>query len=334
MENNEQNINFLQSGQWRRFQESVGRKTFFIENGGSASSADKFSASIVEHSLPIIGKYFYCPRGPIIKSQVPNQKSQIDLLIHLAKENNAGWIRIDSENEEILEIIKNSIDYKIIKAPHDMQPKEIFVIDISKSEEELLSEMKPKTRYNINLAKKKDVKIISSKEAKYIGEFLRLTREMAKRNGIISHPEEYYRKMFEVLPEGMLKLYTAEYENKVIAANLMLYYSDTAIYLHGASSNEDRNVMAPYLLQWQAILDAKNAGYEFYDFGGVKIQNTKYKIQDTNTWSGITKFKLGFSPNTSPTVFPGSHDIVINSWKYLGYKLFSALFGFYRKLVK
>src|ERR1035437_8851515 len=117
MDNNVQNTNFLQSAEWRKFQESVGRKTFFVENAN-------FSASLIEHALPIVGKYFYCPRGPIVR--ITNQESrimnEIQKLITLAKKEGAGWIRIDPENEETIEIIKNSIDYKIHKAPHDMQP--------------------------------------------------------------------------------------------------------------------------------------------------------------------------------------------------------------------
>jgi lipid II:glycine glycyltransferase (peptidoglycan interpeptide bridge formation enzyme) len=342
MDKNDQNITFLQSKEWRKFQENVGRKTYSI-------TGNCFSASIIKHQLPLVGNYLYIPRGPVmpisnfqfpISNEFPNhndrilKKFKIDFseLIKLAKENNAGWIRIDPENEKILEAIKNSTDYKICKAPHDMQPKEIFVIDISKPEEELLTSMKQKTRYNIKIAQK-NVMVSVSKEKKYVEEFLRLTKEMAKRNGITSHPEEYYRKMIEGLPDEMLKIYVAEYENKIIAANLILFFGDTATYLHGASGNEYRNVMAPYLLQWQAILDAKKAGYLKYDFGGIKSEipnskfqipnetkNSKLKIQNSSDWSGITKFKLGFSLNTKPVVFPGSYDIIIAPFKYWLYR--------------
>ena len=53
---------FLQSEQWRKFQESVGRKTFHLEN-------DNFWVNIILHTLPLIGKYFYLPRGPIFNFQ-------------------------------------------------------------------------------------------------------------------------------------------------------------------------------------------------------------------------------------------------------------------------
>jgi lipid II:glycine glycyltransferase (peptidoglycan interpeptide bridge formation enzyme) len=236
-----------------------------------------------------------------------------------------------------------------------MQPKEILVMDITKSEEELLAEMKPKTRYNIKLSQKHgvSVKVISnfklqiSNQAqnpndqnkldsgsgagmanKYIEEFIRLVKITTKRDKITPHPENYYRKMFEAIPGDILKLYAAEYQNKVIAANLMIFFGKTATYLHGASDNKQRNLMAPYLLQWQAIKDAKKTGCEKYDFGGIKssgptaLDRNNLKRSDRyGSWSGITKFKLGFAPNIKPIEFPGCYDIIINPMKYKLYRI-------------
>jgi len=317
-------------------------------------------------------------------------KNNFDELIRLAKENNAGWIRIDPETDELLEAIRKNTKYKIAKAPHDMQPKELYVIDIAKSEEELLAEMKAKTRYNIKIAQKRGVDIftinlltgqagktqdtclpdrqardkqyskdksqnsnqiqnINDKNFKfYVDEFIRLTSVMAKRQGITAHPEKYYRKMVEVIPGDNLKLYVAEYENKIIAANLVVFYGDTCVYLHGASDDNFRNVMAPYLLQWRQICDAKKAGCARYDFGGIKAANLptgqagsepayakasagkRETVNNRNTWGGITKFKTGFSPKTLPTDFPGSYDIVIDPKKYWLYRMIQKIKSFLR----
>ena len=305
---------FLQSEEWRGFQGSVGRKTHHLEG-------NIFWANIIEHVLPVVGKYFYVPRGPVMpihNSQftIHNQiTKQIQEIIDLAKQKKAGWVRIEPASEEVLKNIKNNIKYRITKAPHDVQPKEIFVIDIAKSEAELLAEMKSKTRYNIKLAEKKEVKISNDKikARKYIEEFLRLVKITATRDGIVSHPENYYRQMLETIPGENLKLYIAEYQDKVIAANLVLFYGDTCTYMHGASDNENRNVMAPYALQWQQIKDAKKNGCTKYDFGGVADANSK--------WSGITRFKTGFSPETASAIFPGSYDIIINKNRYYLYRL-------------
>jgi lipid II:glycine glycyltransferase (peptidoglycan interpeptide bridge formation enzyme) len=319
------NNNFLQSEIWRKFQVSVGREVFFI-------GEESVSASIIEHSLPIVGKYFYIPRWPsarisnyqfLISNQTSNSNDQIfNKLISLAKENNVGWIRIEPENENFFELTK---DFKIEKAPHDMQPRENFVMSITKTEEELLAEMKEKTRYNIKLSQKRGVKIETCNMQhetcnKNIEEFLKLIKQTSDRKGIKSHPESYYKKMLENIPAENLKLYLAEYENATIAGILVIYFGKTATYLHGASSDEFRNVMAPYLLQWQAIQDAKKAGMTEYDFGGIKTCDMQHETCNKNGWAGITKFKMGFSPETKPKEFPGSYDIVINPFKYALYR--------------
>jgi lipid II:glycine glycyltransferase (peptidoglycan interpeptide bridge formation enzyme) len=318
------NNNFLQSNEWRKFQEAFGRKTFHV-------SSDNFSASIIEHKLPIVGSYFYIPRGPIIKNK------GIDELIDLAKKEKAGWIRFDPENEKVLKIIKSSTDLKIVKAPHDVQPKQIFVIDIAGSEEEILAKMKSKTRYNIRLAEKKGLEIKTGQE--YLEDFLRLTKIMAKRQGITPHPDEYYRKMLEIIPEEMARLYVAEYDGpastrgsdrsstrggKIIAANIMVFFSDTAIYLHGASDDNYKNLMAPHLLQWRGIQEAKKRGCIKYDFGGVKAstspQPSPQAGEGVNAWAGITRFKLGFAPDTKPMEFLGSYDIIVSPARYWLYR--------------
>ncbi|MFA5926151.1 MAG: peptidoglycan bridge formation glycyltransferase FemA/FemB family protein [Parcubacteria group bacterium] len=320
---------FLQSDYWRKFQESVGRKTFELEekeeNGGTL-----MYAYVIVHTLPVVGKYFYVPRGPVFlnyESGIRNYEKKIESffenLFKLAKENNVGWIRIEPNSQENLELIRENLSekYKIKKSAVDMQPREILVLDISKSEEELLAGMKQKARYNIRLAEKKGVRATRNAQRatqKNIEEFLRLVKITAKRDEITSHPEEYYRKMLGTIPPEILKLYIAEYEGKIIAANLVLFFGKTATYMHGASDNEHRNVMAPYLLQWQQILDAKKAGCERYDFGGVKISNLKSQI--SNSWGGITKFKTGFAPGVEATRFPGSYDIILNPLKYNLYR--------------
>lgn len=312
---------FLQSEYWRKFQESAGRKTFHVEG-------EVFLANIVEHELPFVGKYFYMPRGPVIKFSNQKVSNYFSEIISLAKKNNIGWIRFDPLDKNILELVKNMAGYKVVKAPHDMQPREIFVIDISRSAEELLARMKSKTRYNIRVAQKKRVKIITSREKKCIDAFCDLVKITARRDGIVSHPRVYYQNMIAAMPEDVLKLYCAEYQGRIIVANLVSFFGGTATYLHGASSNEQRNVMAPYLLQWQAMLDAKKTGCGKYDFGGVSTGSKSPHRRPAeeagikkNAWEGITKFKTGFSPSTEPVGFLGSYDVVLNSGKYYLYRI-------------
>jgi len=312
MDDNSPDGGFLQSDWWKKFQSAAGRKTLNIKG-------ENFWANIIEHKLPLVGKYFYIPRGNILRIKDKNVRNYFDNLIILAKENKAGWLRIEPASDEVLEITKKNVSLPIVKAPHEMQPKELFIIDCSKSEEELLSEMKSKTRYNIKLAEKKGVQIIVSKEKKYVDRFCDLVEITAKRQGIKSHPRAYYQKMLEIIPEENIKLYNAEFEGKIVAANSVIFFGNTVTYLHGASDDQDRSSMATYLLQWRQIQDAKRFGAVGYDFGGV---NTKTK---ENKWSGITRFKQSFSPKTEAIEFPGAYDIIVSPWKYRAYDILRKL---------
>lgn len=295
---------FLQSKEWAKFQEANGREAVTFDN-----------AFGIVHKLPVVGTYLYFPRWPEIG--IMNYESRINNVLDEAEKRNIGWVRVEPKNESLLAELKKVFGKNFVKAPHDMQPRENFVIDISKSEEELLAAMKPKTRYNIRLAEKKGVQVFIVQDEKYREDFFRLIDATARRQKILPHPRGYYEKMFTVFPETMLALFVAEYKRKVIATNLVMFFGDTATYLHGGTSDEYRETMAPALLQWEQIREAKRRGCHFYDFGGVQMQAVSDKLKtESSSWAGITRFKTGFSPNTIPTVFPGSYDIIFDAKKY------------------
>ncbi|MDP2838373.1 MAG: peptidoglycan bridge formation glycyltransferase FemA/FemB family protein [Candidatus Moranbacteria bacterium] len=300
-------IEFLQSAEWLRFQEAAGKETVPF-------AGEDFSANGIVHALPLVGKYLYVPRGPVGK--ISHYQFLISKLIEKAQEKNMKWMRIEPGTEAALEKIKKMTSRKVMKAPHDMQPREIFRIDITKTEEELLQVMKSKTRYNIRLAEKHGVKVFETREKKYSAAFFDLITVTSGRKGITSHPRSYYEKFFQVLPQEMCRLFVAEYEGKVIAANIVIFYGDTVTYLHGGTADEHRDIMAPYLLQWEQIKAAKKEGYQLYDFGGIKTD-----VSSGRSWQGITKFKTGFSLQTTPTVFPGSYDIILDAKAYAVYDM-------------
>ena len=309
-------MELLQSEHWLRFQEAAGRDVVRLSDGG-------FSANGIIHALPLIGKYLYVPRGPIVNENIKYQISNIkESLIAAAKKKNARWIRIEPQTEEALQEFKRMFGAKMVKAPHDVQPKEVFVIDIAKDEESLLSDMKPKTRYNIRLAEKRGVKVFATREGRYRKAFLDLMEATADRKEITPHPRAYYEKFLTAFPEEMCRLFVAEYDGEVLAANLLMVFGATATYLHGGSGDRHREMMAPYLLQWEQMKYAKEKGCTCYDFGGVKTENSQHITDNKkikSDWGGITKFKIGFSPNTAPVVFPGAYDIILDSRAYALY---------------
>ena len=341
----------MQAWEWGEFQKNIDRKVFrfgVINNSSKENNKEVLSddllavALIIKYDLPFGQSYLYCPRGPIIKvSSIKHQASSIlnflfNEIEKIAREEKAVFLKIDppirmSQEQgahPLLEEARRDISKNFKKSLNEIQPRNTLILDLTKSEEELLKEMKPKTRYNIRLAERKGVRIRNYESGimnqEYFEKFWELVEETSRRDKFASHNKNYYWKMLESL-NGICKnnltakLYLAEYKNKTIAANIVLSFGDFCVYLHGASSNEHRNAMAPYLLQWRQILDAKKTGCKSYDFWG--IDSSKSQINSkSNDWSGITRFKKGFGGQERNYI--GAYDLVFNWEKYYLYKLF------------
>jgi lipid II:glycine glycyltransferase (peptidoglycan interpeptide bridge formation enzyme) len=176
--------------------------------------------------------------------------------------------------------------------------------------------MKPKTRYNIKLAEKKRVTIrIAGPEA--FDEFMVLMKDTAKRDGFSLHLADRYLNMLKVLKGGECRAFLAfaDFEGKALAANLMIDSFGMRTYLHGASSSEMRNVMAPYALHWHLIKDAAERGMSAYDFWGI----APVGAPEDHPWAGITRFKLGFGAEV--VEMPGTFDFPLSTFWYGIYKL-------------
>ena len=290
----------LQSELWKNFQEKNGRTCVW----------GNFGLALVE-TLPIVGKYLYVPRGPLTCTQQTQEE-----LMRVAQEHNARWIRVEPGSEEALATFRSGTQrYRIVLAPHAVQPKEILVMSIESIESELLAQMKSKTRYNIRLAEKHGVTVRFSRATKDIEAFIRLIYATTKRKEIHPHPQGYYRNFFEAFDEMVCTVALAEHEGDILAANLLIFFEDTAYYLHGGSSDTGKNLMAPFLLQWEGIKLAKERGMKQYNFGGVSIRERNM------AWAGITRFKQGFAPQAPPLCFPGTYDIILSPWHYRLYRI-------------
>ena len=299
---------FLQSWEWGEAISAEGYKIWRI-----LAKNDQVSGIclLIKYPLPFGFSYFYSPRGPIIENS--KIKDQNEKLWSLLLEEVKKLARTEKAILWRLEPPHPLSNFKKLHGAKAVSPKETLILDLQKNEGALLSEMHQKTRYNINLAAKKNV-IVKEGSVNNLDVFYRLLEETARRDKIKIFPKSHYENIYKILaPQEMIKLFIAEYENNPIAAIMVGYFGNFAVYLHGASSNENRNLMAPYLLQWKAIIDAKANGYESYDFYGVSSGNPK--------WRGITRFKSGFSPQTKFTIFPGTFELTFSRSLYFLFNL-------------
>ncbi len=304
---------FLQSWEWGEFQEKAGFKIFRLgaeENGKLVAVA-----TLIKKPLFFGKSYFYCPRGPVMNYElrITNYELFFEAIKDLAIKENCVFLRFEPD-VELQSKIKNQKS-KIFRTL-DVQPSKTIILDLLQSEDELLKNMHPKTRYNIRLAEKKGVEIREA-EPKEFNDFWCLLDDTCKRDGFRVHEGEYYDKMLSLECKRKenektslnIKLFFAVYNSRVIAANIVGFFGDTATYIHGASGNESRNVMAPYLLQWETIKLAKRLGYRHYDFYGI----------DEKKWPGVTRFKRGFGGREAG--YPGTFDMVFDKKWYNAYKV-------------
>lgn len=290
---------FLQSWQWGDLQEALGRKMRRIE-------ADDLKALVIKHDLPFGKNYIYCPRGPVVKGTSFKLGTFLEKAKEIAKQEKSMFLKVEPAENGVLK------GASFILSNKQIQPPQTIILDTVQSENEILGQMHQKTRYNIKLAQRKGVIIeegdINNQET--INVFLKLLKQTAERDKFFLHMEKYYRKMLEVLGEGkMIRLFLAKYKNQIIAANLVVFFNQTATYLHGASDYNFRQSMAPYLLQWRTILKAKELGLKNYDLYGINEKK----------WPGVTRFKRGFGGRE--VLYPGTFDLVYSHFWYSAYNI-------------
>jgi lipid II:glycine glycyltransferase (peptidoglycan interpeptide bridge formation enzyme) len=183
-----------------------------------------------------------------------------------------------------------------VNSPQNVQPPRTIVIDLRGSEDEILGRMKQKTRYNIRLAEKKDVRVRAWEDLPAFHEMLLVT---AGRDSFGVHSLEYYQRAYDLFhPTGMAELLLAEFEGRPLAALMVFRHGQRAWYVYGASNDEERNRMPAYLLQWEAMRWARARGCEEYDLWGVPDEEETeleagFETRSDGLW-GVYRFKRGF----------------------------------------
>jgi lipid II:glycine glycyltransferase (peptidoglycan interpeptide bridge formation enzyme) len=175
------------------------------------------------------------------------------------------------------------------KAPSDILPPDTIIVDLQADEDAMLARMRAKTRYNIGLSLRKGVRVREGGGAD-LGLWQKLYAQTARRNGIASHGRRYFEALIqEGKTDAEAKLLIAEKGETPLAAMFLSTSADRATYLYGASSGENRNLMASYALQWAAMRLAREESCSSYDLFGVAP-----RPNPDHPMYGLFLFKSGF----------------------------------------
>ncbi len=316
---------FLQSWEWGDFLKVTGedvvrvilplaRAAAWLAKGEiwrGSESVERWSglAQLITRHLPGFGSYTYCPRGPIVTSLF--EKHVSDLARHFP---NNLFFRFDppilsSRPKESMSTERRDLTWhKTIS----IQPTPTWITDLTDSVDHLSAATHKKTRYNIGVAERHGLRLdFTSRDLEPVWHLFKGT---SKRGVFRLHEKEHYQHMLKYLDVGECRTFLATVwkENEPIAANIMVDFAGVRTYLHGASSYHHRAFMAPQLLHWELIKDAKEKGLTLYDWWGVAPED-----QPNHPWAGISRFKRSFPGHEIS--YPGTYDLV---QKPLWYKLY------------
>ena len=319
--------NFQQSLEWQRVKSNWKNEVLLSEdeNGNIVGAI-----SVLIRKIPVFGNMMYIPRGPIC--DIHDKKVLKDLsdgLKELAETYKAFTLKMepdvksgDLKFRHIMEELGFKIKDDAKEFSEGIQPRYVFRLDIKgKTEDEVFSSFQSKTRYNIRLASKKGV-VVREGTREDLKDFYRIMEITGKRDDFMIRPLSYFERMYDELGKEHMKLMMAYYEDKPISGIIDIIYGNKVWYLYGASSNEHRNLMPNYLLQWKMIKYAISQKKDLYDFRGVVGI-----VDESHPQYGLYRFKKGF--NAEFTEFIG--EVYIN-FKPITLKMYKIAEKTYKRL--
>lgn len=299
----------LQSWEWGEFRESLGQKV--IRLGVFDETKIISGYQVVFSSIPKTDFTI----GTLLKGPIPDEQ-MINSLKKIGVEQNAIFIKIEplvtSPNEEVTNFLLNN--GCLLGKP--LFTKNTFWVDLNQTEEQLLSKMHPKTRYNLRLSQKNGVVISEDNSPEAFQTFLDLHFETTKREGFFSHNRQYHETLWNILqPAGMAHLLIDRYQNIPLVTWLLFEFNKVLYYPYGGSSREHKELMPSYNMMWEAIKLGKKLGCQKFDLWGSLGENPDPK----DPWFGFHRFKSGFNPQL--VEFIGTYDLIINPPMYKLYTL-------------
>ena len=301
------NPHVLQSWAWGEFKSRHGwlpTRLLFQEGDRSVAAATLLQRNLLgpgRLSLPL-ASVLYAPKGPALDwTDLARVERLLAALERLARERRALFVKIDPDvyhlgdapafasRPAIADDVAGLLAARGWRlSGEQIQFRNTVLLDLERSEDEILAAMKQRTRRNVRLAMRRGVAIRQGSSAD-LDLFYRLYAETAGRQGFAIRPPGYYLDAWSsFLQAGRAYLLLAEVEGEAVAGLVLFTFGPAAWYMYGASSDRHRETMPNYLLQWEAIRHARAAGCSLYDLWGAPDH-----LHESDPMWGVYRFKLG-----------------------------------------
>ena len=304
------NAHILQTSAWGLFKQNHGWYPKYLVS-------DNAGAQVLFRRLPFGLSFGYIPKGPVGE----NWKTIIPEAISLCRQENAFVLYIEPDVWENEDENNSLLSQGLNPSPISIQPRRTMVLSLIGREEEWLNKMKQKTRYNIRLARKKDIVIERSKDIELFNDLIKVT---GSRDKFGVHTEKYYKDVFRLFSKNQeCVLLIAKYKKTPLAGIMVFTRGKRAWYFYGASNSQERNRMPTYLLQWEAMRWAASRGSTEYDLWGIPDEEQDTLERDfmsrTDGLWGVYRFKRGFGGEIKRTA--GVYQKVINKPLFSAYSM-------------
>jgi peptidoglycan pentaglycine glycine transferase (the first glycine) len=306
----------LQSSQWGRLKERFGWQVARVaieDKGQWLAGAQVLFRPLGPRTIA------YVPKGPVTDwADEEVVRTLLEALHHLCRQRRAILLKIEPDLAEDPTLAQRFTELGFRASPQTIQPRCTILLDLTLEPEAILARMKSKTRYNIRLSGRKGVTVREG-TAEDLPGFYRLTQLTGQRDRFGIHSQAYYETAYQLfVPQGLAKLFLATFEDQVLAGIMAFAFGQRAWYMYGASSDEHRNLMPNYLLQWEAIQWAKKRGCLTYDLWGIpdeeeEVLEREFLKRSDGLW-GVYRFKRGFGGQV--VHYLGAYDYVYSPLLY------------------
>jgi len=241
-----------------------------------------------------VGFLAYIPKGPVIDWEQPELCATFFSQLNTQLQQR-GAVALRMEPSQVVAVATNnslmeSLSATLLYPTTPVQPIRTILLDLTLAEATLLSHMKEKWRYNLRLAERKGVTVRVAETEEDVKAWYALMQVTSDRDQFGVHTLDYYLQAWRIFStRHQASLFLAEHDGQLLAGIFVGLFARQGIYLYGASSNEQRNLMPNYLLQWEAIRWAKQEGATLYDFWGIPATE-----DEDEAMAGVYRFKRGW----------------------------------------
>ena len=305
--------NFLQSWDFYEFHKSRGNTVVrrIAMDGKKIIAA---YAGVVEAAKR--GRHLAIAGGPIL--DWTNKTLVKEIFVDMKSEgekNHCVFVRVRPQLERSEKAFKLFADLGLKKAPTFLSVEYAAILDLNKSEEEIIKGMHRRIRYAVNNARNKGFTIEKSQDPKDIHEFYKIELATAKRQEFVAFSEDFLTKQFAAFAKNNeAVLYTAKYEGQILAQNFMIFYGNEASYHYAVSTELGTKMSGSPILHVEAMRDARERGIKRYNLWGIVGEEEK-----NHRFYGVSFFKRGFGGDELK--YLPAHDLIISPMKYQKTKL-------------